>query len=455
MTANFAGSADIYAVCQPTTCNPSPINQVGLNQTGTPITSNSVTITTPGIASDFVWLASPMSPCTGCTAPLPGLAPSVGSQYFVPVELLTGTVGAAVKMPYIPNSMVMDRTGTSLYFGSSRELMIYATGTNSLTKEDLNVPGVVLAAAPDNQTVLINDPIRKVFYLYKPASAAFTTFSGVGTSARWTPDAKTLYVVGTDASGKPTLFVNNVNTGWTTYPLGEQASEVAITIPSVGAFLSGSPTVAHAWCPDVSTNTSSTNNLLAAYPQAASVAVDTAVLAPTTDGDHMLGAQVNAGGAAVITDINLNLPQSLNSGACPAANTGITIATPFVQTAPIAINASRIEQILAAPGSSLAFVTYAPTATSTGVLPYYEPNAAGTLGTVGSVTLAGSPTAPIAGTFSLDDTLFFVSTAGDDLIHYVSVKTLTDTQQIKPGLVDGNGNALPATVLWVKPRSTT
>ena len=465
VTANYAGSADIYAVCQPTTCNPSPINQVGINQTGTPITSNSVTITTPGIASDFLWLSSPVSPCLGCATELPGLPKSAGSQYFVPVELVTGTVGTAIKMPYVPNSMVMDRTGTSLYFGSSRELMIYATASNSLTKEDLNVPGYVLAAAPDNSTILINDPIRRIFYVYRPASSSYTTFSGVGTSAQWTPDAKTLYIVGTDYStssvGVPTLFVDNVNTGWTTYPLSTPSRDLTITIPSVGAFLSGASTVAHAWCPLVTPNTASTTNLVQAYPQAATVPAETELLAATVDGAHILGAGLDGGATTTLTDINLNLAQSLDSGACPHATgsttSGNITTSPvksFVQTT-LPIKASTIDQVLASPGSSLAFVTYSPSGTTVGTLPYYEPNAAGSVGTVGAVTLTGSPIAPLTGAFSLDDTLFFVSTSGDNLVHYITLKTLTDTQQIKPGLVDTNGNVIPATVMTVKPRSTT
>ena len=457
ITANFAGSADIYAVCQPTTCNPSPINQVGINQTGTPITSNAVTITTPGIASDFVWFSSPQS------------------QYFVPVELVTATVGTAVKMPYFPNSMVMDRTGTNLYFGSSRELMVYATASNSLSKEDLNVPGVVLAAAPNNQTILINDQVRRVFYLYAPASGTFTTFSGIGTGAQWTPDSKTLYVVGTAYSNSgapiPTLFVNNVNTGWTTYPLAEASSNLALTIPSVGAFLSGASTVMHAWCPQVTPNATttasgSTTTLVSAYPQVGSpVPAETEVLGATTDGAHILGAGLDGGATTTVTDINVNLAQSLSSGACPSAVNAFTgtpistkiTATPvtsFVQTA-LPIAASAIDQVVTSPGSSLAFITYMPSGAGVGTLPYYEPTTSGSLGAVGTVTLAGAPTAPIVGAFSLDNTLFFVSTAGDNLVHYVTVKTLTDTQQIKPGLVDGNGNAVPARFIAVKPRATT
>ena len=478
VTANFAGEATIYAVCQPTTCNPAPIDKVGINQTGTPITSNSVTITTPGVASDYIWLAAPMSPAYPPSSSLPngfsvpGYAPnnSTGSQYFVPVQLIGGAVNSPVKMPYIPNSMVMDRTGTSLYFGSSTELMVYSTASNSLSKQDPNVPGVVLAAAPDNSTILINDPIRKFIYLYKPAAGTFSTQNGTVTSAQWTPDAKTVYAVGTDPTGTPTLFVNNVNTGWTTYPLADASSNLAITVPSVGAFLSGSTTVAHAWCPSLNPTTGYIDQ---AYPEMASVPELTQILGATVDGAHILGASVPAPGASpVLTDINLNLALSLNAGACPSNSSGGLFTSTNITTSPVTaypqttitppagVVVNAIDQILPSPASNLAFITYSATTGSTGTanLPYYTPATGGTqAGPVSSVTLTGTPTAPVAGAFSLDNTLFFVSTSGDNLVHYIDLtkSTFTDSQQISPGLVDVNGNPLPATVITVKPRATT
>ncbi len=442
VTARFAGNAAVYAVCQPSTCNPAPIDKIGVNQTGTPITSNEVTINTPGLASSFVWLASPQS------------------QYFIPVELLTGTVGSTVKLPYVPNSMVMDRTGTSLYFGSSRELMVYSTQTNAITKEDLGAPGTVLAVSPDNQTVLINDQVRRLFYLYRATGGTYTTFAGVGSAAQWTPDAKTLYVVGTsydytnDPAGVPvpTLFVNNVNTGWTTYPLSNSATGLAITVPSVGAFLSGNPTVAHAWCPNLTP--SAGYPLGQSYPEAASVPVQTDALAATIDGAHVLGVGLDGGTTPTLTDISVNLIGNLNQGACPQANTGVTLTTPFVQTT-LPFQASAVNQVVASPGTSLAFVTYTGTGAGMATLPYYEPTPSGALGTVGQVPLTGNPTAPIAGAFSLDNTIFFVSTSGDNLVHYIDMKSLTDTKQINPGLIDTNGQPVPATFIAVKPRTTT
>src|SRR5580698_9552037 len=212
IATSFPGTASLNAICQPAICNPAPINQIGLNGTGLSISSNPVTVTVPGSASQFAWFSSPGQ-----------------SQYFVPIELLTGTVGSNVKLPYVPNSMVMDRTGSSLYFGSPRELMIYSTSSNTLSKQDPSAPGVVLAVSPNNSQLLINDQARQLFYLYNAAAGGFTTFGGMGAAASWTPDSDTLYIVDNAQLNSPsscstklitghtdTLYVYNVNTGWST-----------------------------------------------------------------------------------------------------------------------------------------------------------------------------------------------------------------------------------------------
>jgi hypothetical protein len=137
------------------------------------------------------------------------------------------------------------------------------------------------------------------------------------------------------------------------------------------------------------------------------------------------------------------------------------------------MQASAIHQVVPSPASNLAFITYQPLPGATAKagqvgLPYYTPNSSGTLGGISTVPLAGAPIAPLTGAFSLDDTLFFVSTDGDDEIHYIDVKTLTDSKQINPGLTCSVGNPtlstatpcqpgtpVPATFIAVKPRTTT
>jgi hypothetical protein len=494
ISASFPGSAALYAVCQPSSCNPAPINQTGVNGTGLSISSNPVDVTVPGTASAYVWYGAPGK-----------------SQYFVPVQLLSGSNSfSTVRLPYVPNSMVMDRAASSIYFGSSHELMVYSTSTNSKSGEYPGLPGVVLAVSPNSGQVLVNDQVRQVFYLATGTGQIAATFGGLGTSASWTPDSKTLYVTDSFSAGPghtDTMYVYNANTGWTTHPLpcstgnttncvpngsaSTGALNVALTIPGVGAFASGNPTVAHTWCPSGNPSNYASMDF---YPEGASVAADTEVLAATTDGMHILGAALgSSGGPISLTDIGVKIP----STECPTSATGqleaLIIPSTLNPPATLNVDATQVNAIVTSPaavkqgvntaGNSLSFVLYNGM-TAGAPLPYYTQTVADSsgAGTVGYVCFgSGSPdcsaslpattvTAPVAGAFSPDNTLFFVSTSGDNMIHYIDTTTLKDTQQIAPDLpgctpssdkdpdctIKGTvPSVVPATAIWVKPRSTT
>ncbi len=490
ITSSFPGVASVYATCQPGLCNPAPINEFGLNGTGLSLSSNPVNIIVPGTTSDFVWFGAPGQ-----------------SQYFASIELLSGAPGSTVRLPYVPNSMVMDQLGTSLYFGSQRELMIYSTNSNSITKQDTTVPGVVLAVSPNGSQALINDQIRGLFYLYNATGGTSLTFGGTGAAAAWTPDSSTLYVVDSAALGgnhTNTLYVYNGNSGWSSYDLTASggSQNLAVTLPGVGAYLAGNPTVAHTWCPS---GTVGNNASIQFYPQSDVVnTLMTNVLGATTDGKHMLGATLNG------TSINLNdIGVSIPTTACPEKTVGATQTLTPLPTNPVlngtvnltnVLNAAAINQVVtgSAPTTAstttaapIAFVTYTPTAGSTTVaqLPYYLPQTTGVV-PPGYVTFAdhGSatpPTAPLAGAFSPDNSTFFVSTAGDNLVHVISIPPnlplalpteapATAIPPISPNLpactpVSAGGvdpgclypttpapNAVvPATVITVKPRNVT
>jgi len=505
VTTSFPGVASVYAICQPTLCNPAPNNLFGEYGTGLSVSSNPVNITVPGTASDYLWFASPGQ-----------------SQYVVPVELLSGSTGSTVRLPYVPNSMQMDRLGTNIYFGSLHELMIFSTASNAVTKQDTSAPGVVLAVAPNNAGLLINDQLRRVFYIYSPTGGITAAFGGVGNAAAYTPDSQTLYITDSAALNNTpeniaagitghtdTLYVYSANTGWSTYPLAcsvynaltcpsptstTGAQNLALTIPGVGAFLSGDPTVAHTWCP---TGTVGNAASILYYPQGPppdnTVAANTDVLSATNDGNHILGASLSGAGPNIsLSDIGVTIP-SLNCLPPNLVTNPLAIGDPFtplaletaVEPQTITANASAVNQVVPAPSSKLAFITYTPASgANTTKLPYYvpAPYVPGTgftgTGTVGSVTLGGSSassiTAPVAGVFSPDSTYFFVSTAGDNMIHYIGVSTLTDTQQIGPNLPSctsvANGGTdvgclytgpqpgtavVPATAIEIKSRSTT
>jgi hypothetical protein len=400
------------------------------------------------------------------------------SPYFSEVDLLTGGAAAPVRLPYTPNSMVADQAGDSLFFGSYHELMVYGTATNTLSKEVPAVPGVVLAVSPTGSTVVVNDQLRQVIYIYTASSGSVATIGGLANHAQYSPDGGTVYVTGYDpAKSGYALFIYSASTGWSEYPLNNQASTTytcpleasgtaavagynpsfdpfcgptqTVTVPQVAAFMSGSPTTTHSFCPSASATPPY-------FPPAGDVGATTAQLTATADGDHVLGASgTTFSDIWLYQDAGKTMP-GVPINACPAYNgpAPLTLNT-AVNTGTLSVTPTEIDQVLSSPDSSVAFVTYNATA-GTGVLPYYMPSAsAGAFGTLGTVQLSSGAQAPVSGVFSPDGSIFFTSTSGDNLVHMIDTTSLTDTGTIDPKLVDGSGNPVPPLFLAVQSRSTT
>ena len=432
----FPGAGAITAVCLPPTCNNSPLSQIGLFGNGLPVVSNQILVRTPGTNSSVLFAAS------------------TNSFYLNAVDLAFNNAGSSTRLPYVPNSMVLSTDTNTLYLGSSTELIIVSTATTAVTGEFLSSPGSVLAVSPDSTTVVISDPNRQTVSLVSSAGAVETTYGGVGTRAQFSPDSGTVYI----AAGNQ-LLVHSTFTGWTSVPLSTPAGDVSVTTPAVGAFLSGAVTTAHSYCPltTVSGSGSAATTVNRNYPDAGVAAPATDRLIATNDGVHVLGATVTP--SPVLTDLQLThagaggAQPGLPITACPASGQTFT-ATPVAPAAIPGITATAITGVNAASDSSLAFITYTG---SGGILPSYTPAATGA-GTLGSVKLSGSATAPVGGVFSSDNNTFFVGTSGDDLIHLVTRSTtgFSDTSTINPQLPVQGGTA-PATpnLLAQRPRRTS
>ncbi len=499
VTPLFPGAAAITATCQPPTCNPSPFNQIGLFGNGKPATSNEITVTTPGNNSTNLYIAS------------------TNSLFLVPVDFTQNTLGSPVRLPYVPNSMVISDDGTAVYMGSAFELMTFSATTNALSREDPTVTGQVLAVSPDGTTLVITDPTRQLVYLYSTAAAGtgttgtttapttgtsgttttgttnappaasasvLTQYGGVGTHAVFTPDSTTVYItLGSydAATGVTTpnnqLLVHSTQTGWYSTSSSQPTSSVALAVPSVGAFFGGNPTTARSYCsvttisavPGQTAGSSTTANLF--FPDAGVTGPQTDQVAATNDGLHLLGAAVPAGGAANFTDFLLSTPApagapapaGLPVGQCPTTPTGVTQqvtfgATPTFTGALPGVTATAITGVDPTSDSKIAFVTYTG---SGGMVPTYTPQAGGA-GTLGSIALQtssfGTPIAPVAGVVSADNQTFFVGTSGDNVVHLITngANGYADTKTpIAPKLMDGNGNIATPNLLVQKPRKTT
>jgi hypothetical protein len=445
VTPAFPGAAGITAICQPPTCNPSPLNQIGLFGNGTPVSSNPVKITTPGTSSTLLYIAS------------------TKSRYLVPIDFTNPSVGppSKVLLPYIPNSLVISQDGANIYMGSSTELMTFTTSNNSISREDPTASGKVLAVSPDGSTVVITDPLRKLIYLYATTGSGTTTYGGVATAAEFTPDSQTVYITtgtpnsnGTVTPGN-TLLVHSNFTGWTSINLNAPASDVAVTVPSVGAYLAGSPTIARSYCPSTTLNgqTVVSNEY---YPLADSATITTDLIRATSDGLHILGATVSNGPAIADLTFSPALPPppatGQPAGACPTVVPQNYFAAQRTATKNVALSgvtATTINDLIPTSDAKLAFVTY----NGTGSLPAYSPST----GAVTSITLQNGATSPITATISSDNSTVYVGTTGDNKVHLINVPTLTDdpTKTINPNLTDPSNNVVTPDLIAQHPKKAT
>jgi len=440
VTPPLAGAASITAVCQPPSCNPSQYNQIGLFGNGKPVTSNSVNITAPGTNSTVLYMASTQS------------------QDVVQIDFTTSVVGAPFLLPYLPNSMVISNDGSSIYMGSANALMVLNTNESlSLSRTDPSTQGTVLAISPDGSTIVISDPVRQITTLENSSGSVISTFGGVGTHAEFAPDSQTVYITAGNQ-----ILVYSAFTGWTNIAPatsgGTPVTDVAITVPSVGAYFAGPSTTARGYCPASTPSTLNgvTTETNVFYPPADNSPAITDRIASTNDGHHILGATVTP--VPTLSDLHLTLP----IGECPLPaggpagtltlpSPGLTFSNTLSTTILSPVTATAIDGVVPTSDSSVAFITYTG---SGGVLPAYSPTASGP-GLTTYIKLSGTATAPLAGVLSADNATFFAGTSGDNLVHLITRSSSTDASTIAPNLTSPGGAPVPVNLLVQKPRKTT
>ena len=432
VTPALAGAASIAAICQPPECNSAAYSQIGLFGNGKPITSNSVNITTPGTNGTVLYMASTQS------------------LYMEARDFTQPGAGAPFLLPFQPNSMLISNDGANIYMGSSTALMVVnAVNALSLSRTDIGSPGVVLAVSPDDGEIVISDPVKQITTIESTTGSVVSTYGGYATHAEFTPDDQTVYIT----AGNQLLIYSNY-TGWTNITPatsgGTPVTDVAITVPGVGAYFAGPVTTARGYCP-ISTSTGPTTESNVFYPPADSAAVTTDRIAATNDGLHILGATVQAP-TPILSDLHVTIP----IGDCPAA--GLTFSntlstTLLSQVTATTVNgiAPSITGVLPTSDSTIAFVTYNGAG---GVLPAYAPAASGP-GTVTYIRLSGTAIAPVAGVISADNATVYVGTSGDDLVHLINRGTLSDSSTLAPNLTGPTGAPVPVDLLAQKPRRTT
>jgi len=438
ITPPFPGSAAITAICQPPTCNYSPFDEIGLFGNGLLVTSNPVQINSIGTNFNTVLYMA-----------------STNSQYLLPFDFTQTTQSVPIRLPYAPNSMVLSTDLTTIYMGTSNEIMIFSTNNNALAKEDASISGNVIAVSPDSGTIIVTDPVRQLIYLYTSAGGISAEYGGVATRASWSPDSQTVYITTTDGR----LLVYSTFTGWTSIPLSNVATDVTVTVPDAGAYLAeGAVADVRTNCPTTTVHgtglSQTTTNVF--YPSVGLVTAAVNRLATTNDGLHIFGAN-NTG----FTDISTNK----KSGACPVTfSNSPGPLLPFTTAVPAA---GGITNIIATTDAAFGFMTFGLPATplpagTGGVIPQYNP-ATRALTNIPLQTYTGfaAPIVPLAAVVSGDNNTLYVGTNGDNLVHRLARGTngfLDTLSPINPQLPLFNG--LPGqlatpNLLAQKPRKST
>jgi hypothetical protein len=480
VTPLYPGSANITAVCLPSSCNTAPFSQIGYLGNGKPITSNPITVTAAGNSSTVIYMASTQS------------------QYVAYRDFTTNQPSTLIKLPYVPNSMVITQNGTAIYFGSEQGLMTFTTSNNLLGATNQSISGVVLSISPDSSTLVVTDPVRQTISLITGGgSSVSTTWGGIGTHVSWSPDSQMVYITTTTG-----LVLSHSNyTDWQTATSGEVYSDVAVTAPAVGAFFAGpSFTDGRSYCPSsaIAATGNPPNVVNQFIPLADESAAVTDRLGVTTDGSHVLGAHADTtSGAVTLSDIDVVLPEDASTlnGACPTTispgyfqssfttKTAAGIkATPTANNLGYTVATTAITGVIPASNSAAAFVTYngMTTVGSSPLIPFYLPPAsgAGTLRMLPLLFGASIQSAPVTGVFSTDDFNFYVGTSGepvgasgtpadttsaDNDVHIFSLTyssgstpTAVDSGIIAPNLplFSGTGYA-PVNLLVQKPKKAT
>jgi hypothetical protein len=198
LTAGSPGGAGLQAVCAPPACG------IGIN---TPIYSNlfGVTVTGSSPNTTTVYASSSFAPPTGTSPTL------------VPIDISKSppTLGTAINLPGVPNSIVFDPAGSRAFIGSNAGLIILDAGSNTATLATPVPIGKVLAVSPDgNKAILSNAaldpstnlpidpfPSEQRVWVFDRTANTITTFVLTGAvAANFDPDLFRAYVVASNGN---------------------------------------------------------------------------------------------------------------------------------------------------------------------------------------------------------------------------------------------------------------
>ncbi len=382
LTAVAPGTAYITATCSYPDCNKNVGAQYSLNL---------VTATVPGGVATTVYAAS------------------TNSLSLIPISTSTNTIGTAITLPHLPNSIVSDPAGATLYLGSSSGLMAVNVSTGAVST--YNVDGTIEAISADGNYLLISEPTAfSIFYFSVPTLTVPYTASGETNSSAYTPDSKFNEWLNGNllGIGFPTTFLSTT------------------TLPYTGNFLDisgeGGLTYISSSAHEV--------HVLATCNQS-----EVQVPALTANSPTLIKAIPNGTGAVAADSpaIDVITTGTLQPGCPPTAPSSIA-------SFDMGVGPFNAQQMFMSPDSSNAWIiTDLPE-----LLFFYLTDS-----TAHAIPLTGGAIA-YSGGITLDSAHVYLGT-GDGTVHRIDVASNSDVQQIGVGLKDPNGNAVVPNLVYVLP----
>jgi len=335
-------------------------------------------------------------------------AASTQSLTMVPIDVVTGTVGTAITLPNLPNSILASPLGSKVFLGAaSGGVMIYDTSTSTVTPLGFN--GKVLAVASDGSLLLVSDSVANTTYLYDVAdSILLVSAPGTAVAGAITPDSQ-----------------------WSLSPIGQGLLRMGDSVPNITTKLNYTPAGI-----DLLSQGSLMFITSAGAVDTRSTCNQSDVQSLTATNPTFVRAIPNGTGAVAIDVPNLDVITTAQpTPGCP------TTASSTLTAYGLGAGSFTPRELLVSFDSSHAWVITDQTFVALFNLTNNTPT---------TISLAGGAVG-LSGGLTLDSSQLYVG-ATDGNVHRIAVSSLSDEQQIAPGLKDSNSNTVAPDLVAVLPK---
>jgi hypothetical protein len=387
-------------------------NAATITGAGPGTTSVTATCITPSCNVNL----NPNYPLGVVTASVSGASPdivyaaSTKSLTMVPIPATTNAVGTAITLPRLPNSIITSPAGNRVYLGAdSGGVMYYDTSTSTVSTLGFN--GKLLAITSDGIHLVVFDKSSNATYFYNVSTNVFDSIAyGIGTAAVTTPDNQwSLSLIDRQ------VVRQGVAVGTTPTNLGYQPSGVAVLASGSVMYITNS--AGHSVDLRSTCDQSELQTLSATNPT-------------------LIHGTPNGTGAVAVDSPKIDvITTGPPSSTCPA--------TVFSTISSYDLQAGNFTptQLLLSFDSARAWLLTNGTSVLTFDLSGLTPT---------SIPIANSAQAFTCG-LTLDNGNLYLG-ASDDNVHRIALSSLSDAQQIAPGLKDSNSNLVVPDLVAVLPK---